>query len=195
MRRFSAHPWNAARGRRFSCPNRSTTRPDDMSASADMSSSSFGIASEPRGAALQDAGFSGGSCPWRSAWSLPPYVIMSDIAHHGNGWLPVLLLAAFLALTLGSGTASPATGGGGHGGGFSGGGHGAGGLSRGREFGGGAFGGRRVPHGHDHDRHSRPVFVFPYFYDSYYGYDPDYPDYPYDAYCDPYSPYYAPQHC
>jgi hypothetical protein len=37
--------------------------------------------------------------------------------------------------------------------------------------------------------------VFPYFDDPYYGYDPYYPGYPYDAYCDPYSPYYAPQYC
>src|SRR5438477_3691489 len=110
---------------------------------------------------------------------------MSGTAHHGNGWLPVLLLVACLVVTLGSGTASPATGGG-HGGGFSGGGHGAGGPSRGREFGGGGFGGRRAPRGHDRDRRGRPFFVFPYFYDPYY---------PYDAYCDPYSPYYAPQYC
>src|SRR5438132_10338811 len=44
MRRLSVHPsratGNAARERRFSCPDRSTTRADDMSANADMSSSS-----------------------------------------------------------------------------------------------------------------------------------------------------------
>ena len=101
--------------------------------------------------------------------------------------MPVLLLAALLVLTLGSGGAWPAVGGG-HGGGFSGGGHGGGTLPRGREFGGGGFGGRQVPH--DHDR--RSFFVFPYFYDPYYGYEPYYPD---DAYCSPYSPYYAPQYC
>jgi len=52
----------------------------------------------------------------------------------------------------------------------------------GREFGGGRFGGRPF--------HRGPrVFVFPYFYDPYYGYDP------YAAYCDPYAPSYAPQYC
>ena len=57
------------------------------------------------------------------------------------------------------------------------------------------FGGRPVPREHDHDHDGRRFFVVPYFYDPYYGYDPDYPDYPYDAYCDPYSPYYDPQYC
>ena len=105
---------------------------------------------------------------------------MSGTAKHRDGWLPVLLVAAFLVLTLGSGAAWPAMGGG-HGGGFSGGGH----------RGGRGGGSRRVPHDHD----GRPFFVFPYFYDPYYGYDPYYPGDPYDAYCDPYSTYYAPQYC
>jgi hypothetical protein len=123
---------------------------------------------------------------------------MSGTARHRDGWLRVLLLAAFLVLAPGSGAAWSAIGGG-HGGGFSGGGHG-GAFPRGRDFGGGRFGGRPVPHAHDHDhdRHVRPFFVFPYFYDPYYGYYPYYPDYPgnpYDTYCDPYSPYYAPQYC
>jgi len=121
--------------------------------------------------------------------------------------LRVFLLAAFLVLTLGRDAAWPAVGGGhgggfsggGHGGGFGGGahggGHGGGSFPRGREFGGGGFGGRPVPHEHDHDRDGRAFFVFPFFYDPYYGYDPYYPGYPYDAYCNPYSPYYAPQYC
>jgi hypothetical protein len=37
--------------------------------------------------------------------------------------------------------------------------------------------------------------VLPYFYSPYYGYDPFYPGYLYNAYCDPYSPYYAPEYC
>ncbi len=122
---------------------------------------------------------------------------MSGSARHQDSWLPALLLAAFLVFALGSGAAWPAIGGG-HGGGFSRGGHGGGTFPRGREFGGGGFGGRPVPHEHDHDHNGRPFFVFPYFYDPYYGYDPYYPyypGYPYDAYCDPYSPYYAPQYC
>jgi len=80
----------------------------------------------------------------------------------------------------------------GHGGGF-GGGHGGGSFPGGREFGRGGFGGRPAPH--EHDRDGRPIFVLPYFYSPYYGYDPFYPDYLYNAYCDPYSPYYAPQYC
>ena len=106
----------------------------------------------------------------------------------------MLPLAAFLAIALGSGGAWPAIGGG-HGGGASGGAHaggrGGGSLPRGR-----SFDGRPVPHEHPHD--GRRIFVFPYFYDPYYGYypyDPYYPDGAYDAYCDPYSPYYAPQYC
>ena len=115
--------------------------------------------------------------------------MMSDSARPRDGWQPVFLFAAFLVLTLGSGAAWPAMGGG-HGGGFSGGGHGAGSFPRGPEFGGGGSGGRPVPHehdhDHDHDHDGRPFFVFPYFDDPYYGYD---------AYCDPYSPYYAPEYC
>jgi len=103
-----------------------------------------------------------------------------------------LLLAAFLALAMGSGAAWPAIGGG-HGGGFGGGGHGGfggghggGSVPRGREFGDGrAFA---------HERDGRRFFVFP-FYEPYYGYYPYYPGYPYNAYCDPYSPYYEPQYC
>src|SRR5881396_2678080 len=150
-----------------------------MSAIADMSSSSFGIASGTRGASLDVRGPSDllggrhGSCLW--------CVIMSGAARHRDRWLP-LLLAAFFVLTLGSGAAWPAMGGGhgggfsggGHGGGFGDGGHGGGSFPRGREFGGRGFGGRPVPHerdhSHDHDR--RPFFVFPYFYDPYYGYYP-----------------------
>ena len=101
--------------------------------------------------------------------------------------MPKLLLAAFFVITLGSGAAWPAMGGGhggGHGGGF-GGGHPGGSFRGGREFGGGRFGGRPFPHGH----RGPGVFVFPYFYDPYYGYDP------YAAYCDPYAPSYAPQYC
>src|SRR5207253_1980512 len=63
-----------------------------------------------------------GSCLW--------CVIMSGAARHRDGWSPVFLLAAFFVLTLGSGAASPAVGGGhvgGHGGGFAGGGHPGGG--------------------------------------------------------------------
>jgi hypothetical protein len=116
-------------------------------------------------------------------------------ARHRDGWFPVLLRAAFLALALGGGAAWPAVGGG-HGGSFSGGGHGGvsgghggGSFPRGPSFRGRGFGGRPVPHD------GRPLFVFPYFYDPYFGYDQDYPGYPYNAYCDPYSPYYAPQYC
>ena len=156
-----------------------------MSAIADMSSSSFGIASGTRGASLEVRGSSDllggrhGSCLW--------YVIMSSAARHRDRCLPLLLLAAFLVITLGSGAAWPAMGGGhggGHGGGF-GGGHPGGRVSGGRGFGGGRFGGRSFPHGHRGPR----VFVFPYSYDPYYGYDP------YAAYCDPYAPSYAPQYC
>ena len=88
--------------------------------------------------------------------------------------MPVLLLAAFLALALGNGAAWPAVGGG-HGGshfGSPGRGHPGGSFPRGREFGSG-----------------REILIFPYFYDPYY------PNYPYDPYCDPYSPSYAPQYC
>ena len=151
-----------------------------MSATADMSSSSFGIASGTRGASrpFDLLGGRHGSCLW--------CVIMSGAARHRDRWLP-LLLAALFVITLGSGAAWPAMGGGhggGHGGGF-GGGHPGGSLSGGRGFGGGRFGGRSFPHGHRGPR----VFVFPYSYDPYYGYDP------YAAYCDPYSPSYAPQYC
>jgi len=155
-----------------------------MSAIADMSSSSFGIASGTRVASLDVTGPSDllggrhGSCLW--------CVIMSGAARHQDRWLP-LLLAAFFVITLGSGAAWPAMGGGhggGHGGGF-GGGHPGGSFRGGREFGGGRFGGRPFPHGH----RGPEVFVFPYFYDPYYGYDP------YAAYCDPYAPSYAPQYC
>ena len=37
--------------------------------------------------------------------------------------------------------------------------------------------------------------MFPYVYEPYYGYDPYYPGYAYDAYCDAYSPLYNPQYC
>ena len=118
---------------------------------------------------------------------------MSRTARHRGGWFPVFLVAAFLVLVLGSRAASPAIGGdhaGGHSGGFAGGGHRGGSFSRGRELGGSHFHGREFRHGN-----GGSVFVFPYFYDPYYGYDPYYPGYPYAPYCDPYSPSYAPQYC
>jgi len=121
---------------------------------------------------------------------------MYGVARYREGRLPVFLLAAFFVITLGSGAPWPAVGGGhagGHAGGFAGGGHPGGSFPRGREFGGGRFGGPPFPHEHDHG--GPRVFVFPYFYDPYFGYDPYYPPYPYAAYCDPYSPYYAPQYC
>src|SRR6266404_9482444 len=114
-----------------------------MSATADMSSSSFGIASGIRGVSrpFDLLGGRHGSCLW--------CVIMSGAARHRDRWLPVLLLAAFLVITLGSDAAWPAMGGGhggGHGGGF-GGGRPGGSFSGGRGFGGGRFGGRSFPHG------------------------------------------------
>lgn len=123
---------------------------------------------------------------------------VSGISRHRDGWLLSLLSAAFLVIALGNGAAWPAVGGGqgsgfsaaGHGGGF-GGGHGGGSVPGGREFGRGGFGGRPVPHDHD----GRRIFVLPYFYSPNYGYDPSYPGYFYNAYCDPYSPYYAPDYC
>ena len=125
---------------------------------------------------------------------------MFGISRHRDGWLSGLLRAAFLVIALGNGAAWPAAEGGhgsgfsvaGHGGGF-GGGHGGGSFPGGREFGRGGFGGRPAPHEHDHD--GRRIFVLPYFYSPYYGYDPFYPGYLYNAYCDPYSPYYAPEYC
>jgi len=113
---------------------------------------------------------------------------MSGTAHR-YGSLPALVLVTFLVLTLGSGTAWPAMAGG-HGGGFSGGAHGGhGGGSSPR--GGRGFGGR-----HDHVGGDRRLFVVPYYF-PYYGYDPydGDPYYPYDAFCDPYSPFYAPEDC
>src|SRR3989442_14888909 len=116
-----------------------------MSATADISSSSFGIASGTRGASLEVRGSSDllggrhGSCLW--------CVIMSGAARHRDRWLPVLLLAAFFVITLGSGAAWPAMGGGhggGHGGGF-GGGPPRGGFFRGPGVRGGRFGGRSLP--------------------------------------------------
>jgi hypothetical protein len=107
-----------------------------------------------------------------------------------SGKLPVALLVAVFVLALGSGAAWAAVGGGhagGHAGGF-GGGRPGGSFSRGREFGGDR-------HEHEHEHGGPRVFLFPYFYDPYYGYDPYYPGYPYAAYCDPYSAYYAPQYC
>jgi len=170
--------------------------PAGMSASADMSASSCGIASGTRGASLDVTGPSGGPVPLGGRHGSCLWcVIMSGAARHRDGWVPVFLLAAFFVFTLGSGVAWPAVGGGhagGHAGGFAGGGHPGGGrpgggrpggsFPRGREFGGGRFGGRPFLHG-------PRGFVFPYFYDPYYGYDP------YAAYCDPYAPSYAPQYC
>src|SRR6184192_359784 len=86
---------------------------------------------------------------------------MSGAARHRDGWLPVLVLAAFFVLALGSGAAWPAVVGGhagGHVSGFAGGGQRGEGVPRGREFGGGRFGGGPVPHVHRGPR----VFVFPY---------------------------------
>jgi hypothetical protein len=155
-------------------------------------SSSFGIAkpgtrSEPR----RDGTF------WRFVRRIAGTVVapcgdMFAAARLRERWLPTLLAAVFVVLALGPGPAWSALGGG-HGGGFSGGGHGGQSVPQGREFRGGGFRGRPGPHGHDRD--GRSFFVFPYYYDPYYGYDPYYPAYPYDAYCDPYSPYYAPQYC
>ena len=164
-----------------------------MSARADISASTFGIASGTRSASLDVTGCFGsrvavggrhGSCLW--------YLIMSGAVRHRDGWLAVVALAAFFVIALGGGAAWPAVGGGhgvGHPGGFAGGGPRGEGLPRGREFGNGPFDGRPRVHG------GPRVFAFPYFYDPYYGYDPYYPGYPYDAYCDAYSPYYDPQDC
>src|SRR5882672_7101768 len=166
-----------------------------------MSSSSFGVANGGRGARLDLTGSSGGPVPLGDRhgsclWS----VIMPGSARHREGWLAVSLMLAvallvtFFVLAL-AGAAWPAVGGGhggGHSGGFGGGhpggGRPGGGFPRGREFGGDR-------HGHEHEHGGPRVFVFPYFYDPYYGYDPYYPGYPYAAYCDPYSAYYAPQYC
>jgi hypothetical protein len=143
-----------------------------MSAKADMSASSFGASLDVARPSAVTVALGGrhGSCLC--------CVIMSGGAGHRLGWLPVFLLAAFCVLAPGSGAAWPATGGG-HGGG-----HVGGSFRRGRE--GGRFGGRPVPRVH----RGPGVFIFPY-----YGYDPYYPDYPYAAYCDEYSPYYTPQYC
>jgi len=116
------------------------------------------------------------------------YVIMSVITRPRNSWFAVFFLAAVLVVTLGSDTGWPAMGGG-HGGG------GHGGFSGGRGFESGGSRGRPVPHDHDRDRDDRRFFVFPYFDDPDYWYDPYYPDNPYYAYCDPGSPYYDPQYC
>jgi len=156
-----------------------------MSAGADMSSWSSGIASLTRGRTLD---FSGLAPSGGRHGSCVSSVIMFGGSRHRDGWLRVAFLAAFLFLAWGSGAASPAVGGGhagGHVGGFAGGSHPGGGSPRGREFGSGRFEGRRFPH----ERGGPRVFVFPYFYDPYYPY------YPYAAYCDPYSPVYTPQYC
>ncbi len=98
-------------------------------------------------------------------------------------------VVAVLAIVLASG---PAWGrGGGGGGGFGGGGHfGGGGGHSGGQFGGGFHDGRggfHGDHGFDHfDHHphfDHGIVVEPFLYDPYY------------AYCDPYSPYYAPLYC
>jgi len=87
MRRLSDHPSRAvgkhARERDFSRPDRSTTRAGDMSASADMSSSSFGNASETRGAALEGTGPSGGSRPSALGTVVAP---VRDHVRHRTPW-------------------------------------------------------------------------------------------------------------
>jgi hypothetical protein len=115
--------------------------------------------------------------------------MMSGRTRHREGWL--LLFTLFLVLVLGSGAASSAVGGpaGGHGGGPGRSGHGGGNTSRGRAFDGDRLDGRRFHQG----RGGPEVFVFPYFYDPYLGYDPNFPGY--DSYCDPYSPDYTPRYC
>src|SRR5947209_7134899 len=107
---------------------------------------------------------------------------MSRTTRHQGGWLLVFLFTA----VLGSGAALPAVGGGQAGGqarGFTGG-HPGRNSFRDRAFEGGRFDDRRFHHGQG----GPEVFVFPYFYDPYYGYDPYYPSYPYAADCDQYSP-------
>src|SRR5262245_27182211 len=123
------------------------------------------------------------------------WVVMSDTArHHSAGRVPRVLRAILLLFALGGGAAAAVGGGmGGFGAGHPGGsgsGHSA--EPHGREFGhGGHFGNRPFVH------RDAPVVVvpYPYFYDPYYGYAPYYPPDPYTAYCDPYSPVYAPQYC
>src|SRR6266403_1691219 len=108
-----------------------------------------------------------------------------------EGRLPVVLLAALFALTLGSDAAWPAVGGS-HGGGHIGG------------FGGGRFVGRRFgDHRFARGRHGRRGFLgdfaYPYDdeYDLDYGYDPHYSypsGYPDGGHCDVSSHTY-PQYC
>ena len=92
-------------------------------------------------------------------------------------------VVAVLAIVLASGPAW-GRGGGGGGGGFGGGGHSGGQSGGGFHDGRGGFHG---DHGFDHfDHHphfDHGIVVEPFLYDPYY------------AYCDPYSPYYAPLYC
>src|SRR5882724_3666836 len=106
---------------------------------------------------------------------------MSGTTRHQGGWLLVFLFTA----AVGGGQAV------GHARGFTGGGHPGRNSFRGRAFEGGRFDDRRFHHGQG----GPEVFVFPYFYDPYYGYDPYYPSYPYAADYDQYSPGYAPEYC
>ena len=125
-----------------------------------------------------------------------------------EGRLPVVLLAALFALTLGSDAAWAAVGGS-HGGGHigGGGGHFGTGVARGGAFGGGRFVGRRFgDHRFAHGRHGRrgffPGFSYPYYdeYDLDYGYDPHYSynshpsGYPDGGHCDVSSHTY-PEYC
>ena len=117
---------------------------------------------------------------------------MTDGAPHRDGWLGLLLLALFFLLVL-NGTASPAVGEspaaaqiggptrGSHGGGRA-------GVPRAHQPDGRRFDGRRFHRGH----RDGEVFIYPYFDDPYYDYDPSYPD---DSYCDPDSAFYDPQYC
>ena len=91
-------------------------------------------------------------------------------------------VVAVLAIVLASG---PAWGrGGGGGGGFGGGGHfGGGGGHSGGQFGGGFHGDHGFDHFDHHPHFDHGIVVEPFLYDPYY------------AYCDPYSPYYAPVYC
>ena|SRR6058998_4183649 len=94
-------------------------------------------------------------------------------------------VVAVLAIVLASGPAwGRGGGGGGGGGGFGGGGHSGGQSGGGFHDGRGGFHG---DHGFDHfDHHphfDHGIVVEPFLYDPYY------------AYCDPYSPYYAPLYC
>ena len=115
------------------------------------------------------------------------------LKNQGRRW-PRILLASLMVLGLGVGVARAADVEGAHGtsqnvafsGGHSGGGHAGEGHFGNGHMGNGHFGGRPF----HHFDHGRGIVVLPYPY-----YAPYDPAYPYDAYCDPYSPYYDPQYC